>query len=258
MLSIASQIARDAGDFLRNHFGKVQQVKKAETHDIKLQIDVDCQRLIETQLLKAFPKHSIIGEEESYGDSQVEYRWVVDPLDGTVNYNHGIPHFAVSIALQQSNPKAKSASIFGGYELQLGVVYDPMRDELFTTEKGKGTYLNGHPIFVSQRSRIEEAILALGFSKSEESIQRGLPHFQRLIRTARKLRMMGSAALDLAYIACGRLEAYSEFKVQLWDIAAGILMVEEAGGRVELEQAPDQPHSFKILASNGKVDLGIS
>ena len=257
MLSIAIKIAREAGKLQRDHFGEVQAVNQASHHDIKLQMDVDCERLIERQILQAFPGHSIIGEEESHGDPGSEYRWVVDPLDGTVNYTYGIPHYCVSIALQQRGAATSSlSSALGGYESVVGVVFDPMRDELFTVEKGKGAFLNGKPIRVSDRAQLGEAILSLGFSKTEESIERGLRNYQILVRKARKLRALGSAALDLAYVAAGRIEAYLEFKVSLWDIAAGILLVQEAGGKVDLRPiGGEHQRTFETLATNGKLDL---
>jgi len=258
MLTTASKIAREAGGLLREHFGEVQLVKQASHHDIKLQIDMDCQRLIAQRILAAFPDHSIIGEEESHGDPASEYRWVVDPLDGTVNYTHGIPHCCVSIALQKRAGTAAAeelVSILEGYENVVGVVFDPMRNELFSAEKGRGAFLNGRPIRVSSRDQIEESILCVGFSKTEATIERGLCYHQILVRRARKLRAMGSAALDLAYVAAGRIEAYLEFKISLWDIAAGILLVQEAGGKVELRSIGEGQYSFETLATNGKLDL---
>ncbi len=250
-LEIAKQSAQEAGRLLKDHFGQVQQVNQAETHDIKLQMDVDCQRLIESRILKAFPDHSIVGEEEDHGDSNAEYRWVVDPLDGTVNYTYAIPHFCVSVALQRRDPKARAA--LAGYESIVGVIYDPMRDELFWAEKGKGAFLNGKPMKVSSRGKMSESILSVGFAKTAETIQEGLHCYKSLVMAALKIRTMGSAALDLAYVAAGRMEMYLEFKVRLWDIAAGILMVEEAGGKVELNAAGKLPHMFETMGSNGKI-----
>ncbi len=258
MLSTAIEIAREAGRLLRDRFGKSQQVNQTEIHDLKLQIDVDCQRLIEAQLLDAFPSHSIVGEEESRGDPGAEYRWVVDPLDGTVNYAYGIPHFAVSIALQRRSSDSGLASILGGYESVVGVVYDPMRDEMFTAEKGNGASLNGQRLRVSQRARLDEAVITVGFAKSAETIELGLGRLQRLIRRVRKVRTMGSAALDIAYVASGRLDAYLEFKIRLWDIAAGILLVAEAGGSIHLEPLMELPYTYQAIISNGRVDLQIT
>ncbi len=256
MLSTAVQIAREAGDLLRRNFGTRLEIKHAERHDIKLQLDVECQRLIESRLRRAFPNDPIIGEEESHGDPQASRRWVVDPIDGTVNYTYQIPHYCVSIALQERRSGAFSASAPDGYASVLGVVYDPSRDEMFTAEAGRGAFLNGRPIRVSGRGDLGEAILSVGFSKTEGAIGKGIEAYQFLVRRARKIRTMGSAALDLAYVASSRLDAYLEFKVRLWDLAAGILLVEEAGGRVDLRPFKGgEAHTFSSLATNGAVDL---
>jgi myo-inositol-1(or 4)-monophosphatase len=257
MLKEVSRIAREAGKLLREQFGKVQQINVAEQRDIKLQIDVDAQRLIQKELSRSFPDCSIVGEEESHGDPKAEKRWIVDPLDGTVNYTYAIPHFAVSIALQQKNPNYRLSKVLDGYESILGVIYDPMRDELFAAERGKGATWNGRPARVSDRSRLNEAILSVGFSKSEETMLKGTEVYMKLIRQVRKMRTMGSAALDMAYISTARLDAYYEFMVRLWDVAAGLIIIEEAGGRVDLELVAGQPHTYKTLAYNGKVDLGV-
>lgn len=254
MLSHVEHIAREAGQLLRDHFGEVQKINQAEAHDIKLQMDVDCQRLIEKRLMAAYPSHSIVGEEECCGDPNSEYRWIVDPLDGTVNYTYGIPHFCVSIALQKKQPEGRLASDMQGYESILGVVYDPMKNELFSSEKGGGTRLNGKPIRASDRACLEEAIMSVGFSKSDSAMEKGLGVYTSLTRRARKIRTMGSAALDLAYVAAGRMEVYLEFKVRLWDIAAGVLMVQEGGGAVKLRPYKEDAHTFEALASNGKAD----
>lgn len=256
MLSTAIQIAREAGALLRQNFGGPLEINHAETHDIKLQLDVECQRLIESRLRAAFPEDSIVGEEESHGDPEAGRRWIVDPLDGTVNFTYQIPHYAVSIARQQRQKVTLPGDPLEGYASDLAVIYDPSRDELFTAERGKGAFLNGRPMRVSARRKMEEAILSVGFSKTPGAIEKGLESYQQLIRRARKIRTMGSAALDLAYVAAGRMEAYMEFKVRLWDIAAGILLVEEAGGRVELRRfLGGEPHTFLALVSNDAVDL---
>lgn len=257
MIETISGIAREAGKLLRDGFGSELKVNQAEKHDIKLQMDVDCQRLIESRLRAAFPSHSIIGEEESHGDPLAENRWVVDPLDGTVNYSYGIPHFCVSIALQRRNPSSKLAGPLLGYESVAGVVYDPMRDELFSSERGKGAFLNGRPIRVSERAKMAEAIVAVGLSKSDETIRLGLELLRRLLPKVRKTRAMGSAALDIVYVAAGRFDAYMESSVRLWDIGAGILIAEEAGAFIRLEPIAGSPHTFRTLVSNGKIDFGF-
>lgn len=257
MLNPVIKIAEKAGNLLRENFGSVLKVNSAEHHDMKLQIDVDTQRLIESELRNKFPTHSIIGEEESYGDPNAEYRWIVDPLDGTVNYSYAIPHFAVSMALQRRNPSGAFAQELGGYETMLGIIYDPMRNELFSAELGKGAHLNGRPIHVSPRCELNEAIISIGFAKSEETIVRALENYKRLIKQVRKIRTMGSAALDLVYVASGRMDTYYEFQVKLWDIAAGVLIVTEAGGSVQLKPDAKLPQTFQTHATNGHIDIGV-
>ena len=255
MISIACQIAREAGRLIHDHFGRSQEIKHSEAHDVKLQMDVSCQRLIESRLRRAFPDHAIVGEEGDLGEPDAECRWIVDPIDGTVNYSYGIPHFCVSLALQHRSSEGDLARAMGGYAVRVGVIYDPLRDEIFTAEEGKGAFLNGEQIHVSQRSHFHEAILSVGFSKTKETIERGLHDFQILVHQARKLRMMGSAALDLAYVAAGRMEAYIESRVRLWDIAAGVLLVKEAGGHVRLRPIDGMPHAFETVASNAKLNI---
>ena len=160
-----------------------------------------------------------MGRRASPGTRPARFQWIVDPIDGTVNFFYGIPHFCISIALRQ------------GDEIVLGVIYDPMRDELWQVEKGGRPLMNGRPCVISTREKVSEAVLSVGFSKSKTTIDSGLPLFQDLVYRARKCRLMGSAALDMAYVASGRLDAYIEQSVSLWDIAAGKILVETAGAR---------------------------
>jgi myo-inositol-1(or 4)-monophosphatase len=256
MIETATRVAREAGRVLAENFGGELKVNHAEKHDVKLELDVRCQRLIEERLAAAFPSHSIVGEEESRGSPDAEWRWIVDPLDGTVNYSHAIPHYAVSIALQRRVGGRGDHEGYDGFATQLGVVYDPSRDELFTATRGGGAFLNGRPLRAARRARLSECILSIGFSKSGVSIDQGLALYSRLVREALKVRSLGSAALDLAYVASGRLDAYLEYKVRLWDIAAGALLVTEAGGAVEFRPAPSSdPHTFCSLTTNGALDL---
>jgi myo-inositol-1(or 4)-monophosphatase len=169
------------------------------------------------------------------------YRWVVDPIDGTVNYYFGMPHAAVSIALQATAPGSPLAV--------LGVIYDPFNGELWTAMRGGKTRLNGKVVHVSQRANISDAVIAMGFSKSRENLEKSLPHLNRLARRAKKIRIMGSAALELAYVASGRLDAYIERTINIWDIAAGGLMVECSGGEMFLKDMPDG--RLRMCADNG-------
>ena len=239
---------------------KPKRVNFADAHDIKLELDVRCQKLIEKILRARFPQIPLLGEEGDSGNVNAEYRWVVDPIDGTVNYAFGIPHAAVSIALQkrvegresrvESNrrpPVTRHAS----HVTLLGVIYGPFTDELWTATRGGPTRLNGRIVRVSQRANMGDAIIAMGFSKSSQNLEKSLPHVNRLSRRALKIRIMGSAALELAYVACGRLDAYVERTINLWDIAAGALMVECSGGEFYTRPAPGG--KFRMVADNGRL-----
>lgn len=242
-LDLAIAAARAAGTLLRTNFGTVLNVNSLEAHDIKLELDVKSQTLITDMILGEFPDHAIYGEEGIAGNQASRFHWIIDPIDGTVNFFYGIPHFCISIALRE------------GSDILLGVIYDPIREELWHARKGGTALLNGKPCAVSTRSTVAEAILSVGFSKTKTTIDTGLPLFQDLVYRARKCRLMGSAALDMAYVCCGRLDGYIEQSVSLWDIAAGILLVECAGGVVKTKTPPDNPDKFSVIATNGLLPL---
>ena len=236
---IAIKAARAAGKVMHDNWLKPKRVKLDDIHDIKLELDVRCQKLIEKILRAGFPEIPLLGEEGDSGDVTAEYRWVVDPIDGTVNYYYGMPHAAVSIALQH---RGKSV---------IGVIYGPFTDELWTTVRGEPTRLNGQIVRVSNRSKLEDTVIAMGFSKSRDNIEKTLPHLNRLARRVKKIRIMGSAALELAYVASGRLDAYIERTINLWDVAAGQLLVENAGG--EFYALPAPHGKLRMCASNGRL-----
>ena len=218
------------------------KVDAAEQHDIKLELDRRIQEQIRKDILKVYPGHGFLGEEGGEMAKPGQYEWVVDPIDGTVNLFYGIPHYAVSIACR-----------LDGRTLA-GVIYDPNRDEMFSAHAGGGSTCNGHSIHVAKRVDLKEAILALGFSKGKATIRKCLELYQHYGERVRKLRAMGSAALDLAYVASGRLDAYVEQGVSLWDVAAGALIVEEAGGQVRI--SPGEPAGkIHLVASNGRLPL---
>ena len=244
-LDAAIEAARAAGELLRQNFHQQLRVNATYKHDIKLEIDVTTQELITDLLLQKFPQHALYGEEGIVGDQGAEYQWIVDPLDGTVNYFYGIPHFCISIGLRIAA------------EIVVGVIYDPIRDELWQVMKGGVPTLNEAPIAVSARTRLSEAMLSVGFSKTNTTISAGLPLLEKYAHRARKCRLMGSAALDLAYVACGRLDAYMEQSVSLWDVAAGKILVESAGGKFEWQPRDDNPNKLSVRASSGRIDLDI-
>jgi myo-inositol-1(or 4)-monophosphatase len=244
-LQTALDAAQAAGGFLRANFGKPLHVDENLAHDIKLELDKRTQSLIESLILDRHPHHAIYGEEGVHGDQNSEFQWIIDPIDGTVNFFYNIPHFAVSIALRQAG------------KIIVGVIYDPMRDELWSVEAGSPALLNGQPIAVSPRTALSESTISVGVSKSINTINRGIPLFEKMVRNAKKCRMMGSASLDIAYVACGRLDAYIENMISLWDVAAGILLVETAGGRVDMQPHESLPEKYSIVASSGHVDLAL-
>lgn len=242
-LQVATTAAQKAGALLKEHAGKPLQVDEAKHHDIKLALDRQSQDLITDILLSAFPDHALYGEEGIAGNQESPYQWIVDPIDGTVNFFYGIPHYCVSIALRHQD------------EIIVGVIYDPSNDELWQVEKGQPATLNGTPISVSPRTQLEESILFVGCGKDEATLATGLERFKKASLRARKMRMMGSAALGMAYIASGRLDAYVESTISLWDIAAGKLLIESAGGHVDLAPHPDKPNVWSITATNGKIPI---
>jgi len=242
LLITAREAAQAAGGFIRGHFEKELNVDAAEAHDIKLELDRRSQALIESMVLGIFPDHAIYGEEGMRGDPNAADQWIIDPIDGTVNFFYGIPHFAISIAHRRDGV------------ITTGVIYDPMRDELWEASRAAGKVtLNGRPIRVSSRKKLSDAIVSIGVSKTEAAIEKGLPILGDMMRSARKTRMMGSAALDIAYVAGGRLDAYIESQISLWDIAAGALMVELAGGVVDLRPHTTAADKYSVLASSGSI-----
>lgn len=249
-LQCAIAAARAAGSLMRRNLDATKKVNLNTPHDIKLELDVRCQKLIEKHLEREFPEVAVLGEEGESSHMNPPARWVIDPIDGTVNYAYGIPHACVCIALQVRST-AKSARVDGGYATVAGVVYDPFLDELWSAADGVGARLNGKAIRVSQRARLREAIAAMGYGKNERSMGEAFAVFKAMSRSTRKMRNMGSAGLALAYVACGRFDAYVERGVSLWDIAAGGFIIEQAGGEFWRERLPDG--GYRMVASNGKL-----
>ncbi len=241
-LKASVEAAQAVGKLMRQNLRARKKVDAQSQHDIKLELDVRSQKLIEKRLASEFPDISVLGEEGVSGIETSEYRWIIDPIDGTVNFSYTIPHACVSIALQQK----KGAR----YETIVGVVYDPFCDELWTAIRGQPAFLNGKKIEVSKRKNLDQCIISIGFAKSKETMEKTLPYFNKLLPQIRKVRMMGAAALALTYVASGRFDAYIETGIQLWDIAAGGLIVECAGGEF-WNQELQTPNKFKILANNG-------
>jgi myo-inositol-1(or 4)-monophosphatase len=237
---------------MRDNAHAPKRIHSATQHDIKLELDVRCQKRIERTLRTAFPEVAVLGEEGVLGNPEAPWRWVVDPIDGTVNFTYGIPHACVSIALQARNSESKG---HGGpsadaHTCVVGVVYDPFCDELWTAVRGRPARLNGRVIHVSDRRKLNEAVISIGFAKERATLEKMLPTFNTLVHRVRKIRIMGAAALALTYVATGRMDAYIEYGLSLWDIAAGGLIVECAGGSFFRAPIPGA-HKYRILASNG-------
>jgi myo-inositol-1(or 4)-monophosphatase len=245
----ASVIAREAGACLRKFLAEGVETEYKGDVDLVTVADRTSEKLIRERLGEAFPEHGIYGEEGTRERMAGEFRWYVDPLDGTTNFAHGFPHFCVSLGLEQ-RPDGLKPEEDG--TLVAAVIYDPMRDELFTAERGRGAQLNGRPMRVSRTPDLAEALVATGFPSRKRHDSPNIHFYQEFTLRSHGVRRAGSAALDLAYIASGRMDAYWEFNLNPWDTAAGMLLVEEAGGRVtNFSGGKYRLDSREILASNG-------
>lgn len=238
---VAVAVALDAGAILRNRFGEPHDISFKGPLDLVTEADKAAEALIATRLRAAFPDHDLLGEEGSRSaNSDARFRWVIDPLDGTTNFAHGLPTFAVSIAIEDAGQPVA------------GVVYDPMRNELFRAEKGGGATLNGEPLRVSRTEHVHSAVLVTGFGHTLEQRRRQGLAWCGVLEHARALRQTGSAALNLCYVASGRLDGYWERGIQPWDVSAGALLVSEAGGQVtDRAGGPFNAHNRVVVATNG-------
>ncbi len=245
---VAIEVARDAGAVLRERLGRKRDVQFKGSIDLVTDADRAAETLIAGRLREAFPDHRLLGEEGARGSAEAEgqvgeaspYGWVIDPLDGTTNYAHGYPHFAVSIALARAGT------------LLLGVVYDPMRDELFVAERGRGASLNGIPLQVTGTDELIGSLLATGFPYDQTVRAEAAAIWNAFLYLTQGVRRDGSAALNLCYVAAGRLDGFYERPLQPWDMGAGALMVEEAGGRVSgFDGGLFDPYGHEAIASNG-------
>ena len=243
MLNFAIRVARDAGRLLRDRVGTRIDIEHKGSINIVTDVDLASERLIREAISTYYPRHEILAEEGGLSESGSEYRWIVDPLDGTTNYAHGYPIFCVSIALECNG------------EVKLGVVYDPMRDELFAAEQGGGAALNNRPIRVSKTAELMQGLLSTGFPYDiKTSKMTNLEHWANFAMNAQALRRDGAAALDLCYVACGRFDGFWELNLSPWDTAAGALIVAEAGGRIsDFAGGPFSNYKSEVLASNGLI-----
>ncbi len=245
MLSIAIEAAKEAGKFLKYNVGKVKNIemKQGEERNLVSEIDKGSEERIITIIRRHFPTHAILAEESGASTTSSDYMWVIDPLDGTTNFLHGVPIFCVTIAVAYKG------------ELVAGVVYDPNLDELFTAEKGSGAYLNGRRLTVSSTSKLINSLLVTGFPYDiAQNPENAIGHFVNFLVEAQGIRRLGSAALDLSYVAAGRFDGFWEVNLNPWDMAAGMLFVREAGGRVtDFAGAESTIYKKQVLASNGII-----
>lgn len=244
--TVAIAAAREAGALLLARAGDVHHLQYKGVVDLVTEVDLASEDLIRKKILGAFPDHSVLGEERGATERVAGARWIVDPLDGTTNYAHGFPFYCVSIGLELHGT------------MEVGVVYDPLRDELFLGRRSAGASLNGRPLRPSSRGKLIEALLATGFPYDRQRVPRALHAFEVLSLSAQAVRRAGSAALDLCYVAAGRLDGYWEFVVRPWDVAAGALIVEESGGHVtRIDGRPFCLADGEILAANTSLHPGL-
>jgi myo-inositol-1(or 4)-monophosphatase len=251
----ASEMARAAGALLRRHYEHGVATEYKGEVDLVTIADRESEKLLVEQLRARWPDYGIIGEEGTRTQMECEYRWYIDPLDGTTNFAHGFPAFCVSMGLEY---RAKGTLQDADGELVAAVIYDPLRDEMFLAEKGRGAYLNERPIHVSATETLAESLIATGFPSRKRHGNPNVHFYHEITLRSHGVRRAGSAALDLAYTACGRLDGYWEFKLNSWDTAAGVLLVREAGGTVTyIDGSPFHLMSAEILATNGKIQATL-
>ena len=248
---VAEAIAREAGALLRGFYERGVATEYKGDVDLVTEADRASEALIRTRLAERFPEHGVYGEEGTRERLTGEYRWYVDPLDGTTNFAHGFPVFCVVLGLER---RAVGLAEDADGEMVAGVIYDPLRDECFLAERGKGAWLNGRRIAVSKTKTLQEALTATGFPSHKRHRSPNVHFYQEFTLRSHGVRRAGSAALDLAYVACGRLDGYWELKLNPWDTSAGYLLVEEAGGSVtHFDGSKFTLDSGEVLATNGKI-----
>jgi len=249
MIEIAKKAALAAGKILKEHYGKLSpsSIRQKAVNDFISYVDEQSEEKIISIIKKAYPGHSFLAEESGLQKSDENYQWIIDPLDGTTNYIHQIPVFAVSIALKMKG------------ELLLGVIYNPVSDEMFWAEKGQGAYLNDKSIRVTDKGDMSQCLIATGFPfKAKHLLPLYLDAFAAIFYTSRGMRRLGAAAIDLAYVAAGRFDGFWEIGLSPWDVAAGAVIVREAGGQVsDFWNKPYFLHNNYIVASNGRIHKNL-
>jgi len=247
IIQAAREAALKAGRMLRENIGKSSEISYKGTVDLVTNFDTQAQRMIFDHLSSCFPDHDYLAEEGLSQNKGAEFRWIIDPLDGTTNYAHHFPVFTVSIALERKG------------EVVLGLIYDPMREEMFSAVKGEGAFLNGEGIRVSAVDDLNRSLLATGFPYDiRASKVNNITHFNNFLTRVQGIRRCGSAAMDLCYVASGRFDGFWELKLSPWDIAAGALIVQEAGGLIsDFQNGEFTIYGAEILASNGLIHQQI-
>jgi myo-inositol-1(or 4)-monophosphatase len=245
MIQLAIEAALAAGKFLKQSVGNIKTVetKFGQETNLVTEIDKKSEELIIGMIRKQYPDHDFLAEESGSHDRRSEYRWIIDPLDGTLNFTHAVPLFSVSIAVEHRG------------EIIAGVVHEPNLGELFTAEKGKGAFLNQKPIRVSRVNRLIESMIVTGFPYTiRDNPDNAVQHFVNMLMQAQGIRRLGSAAVDLAYVACGRFDGFWEVSLSPWDMAAGVLLVQEAGGRfTDFKGSASSVYGKQVVASNGLI-----
>jgi len=244
MLNFAIETARQAGNILLEKFGRKIEISKKGEIDLVTEADLASEKFIIDRVKTHYPQHSILAEESGdavlIGDSK--WKWIIDPLDGTTNYAHGYPCFCVTLAIEHKG------------EIVIGVSYDPTRDEMFSAEKGNGASLNNKSINVSETSKLSESLLVTGFPYDVSKRDNFAGNFTNMLLKSRAVRRDGSAAIDLAYVACGRFDGFWEEGLNPWDMAAGVLLVEEAGGKISYyDGSKFSIYKPPLCASNGSI-----
>jgi myo-inositol-1(or 4)-monophosphatase len=257
LVSIAESIAREAGALLREYYHRGVTAEYKGDVDLVTEADRASEKLIVARLKEQLPEHGVYGEEGSRQGLENEFRWYIDPLDGTTNFAHGFPAFCVVLGCEQRKPELKADE---DGVMVAGVVYDPLRDEMFSAAKGEGAWLKspnqpeGRPIHVSKTMKLQESLVATGFPSQKRHLSPNVHFYQEFTLRSHGVRRAGSAALDLAYVACGRLEAFWEIKLNPWDTSAGYLLVEEAGGKItHFDGSKFTLDSREVFASNGLI-----
>jgi myo-inositol-1(or 4)-monophosphatase len=252
LLNLAVETALEAGRFLKMSVGKIKSIERKAGQETNLvtEIDKKAEELIISKIKRRFPHHDFLGEESGSSgggtDSHAaksDHKWIIDPLDGTTNFTHGLPIYCVSIGLEVAG------------EVKLGVVYDPNQDELFAAERGTGAWLNNKRIRVSKRSKLIESLIVTGFPYNiKENPFNATEHFRNFLMSSQAVRRLGSAALDLCYVAAGRFDGYWEVTLNPWDMAAGIVLLEEAGGKfTDFKGFPSTIYKPNVLTTNGII-----